>query len=155
MTDEDKRMAARQEYEAQTTEAHARIQYQIDYAKTLLNGLMLGNGGAILALLTFIGNTGSKVQPAVMHGAFGLYAAGLASVFIAYIGAFFSQFFFYNAAQFMAWNAQAQAIGLEPSYIVEPEAIRGNVAMGVGIVFCFLSLICFIWASVSALNALT
>jgi len=155
MIDENARAVALQEYEAQTSEAQARVQYQIEYAKTLLNSLMLGNGGAILALLTFIGNTGSKVAPAMMHNAFGLYATGLAFVFVAYIGAFFSQFFFYNAAQFMAWNAQAQANGLEPGYNVGPEGMRGNIAMGVGIVFCFLSLICFIWASVSALNALT
>lgn len=155
MEEDAKREAARQEYEAQTAETHARIQYQIDYSKTLLNGLMLGNGGAILALLTFIGNTGSKVAPSAMQCAFGFYATGLAFVFIAYIGAFFSQYFFYNGAQAMAWNAQAEALGSEPRYDILTDQKRGTISMGVGVVFCFLSLISFICGSVSALDALT
>lgn len=150
-----KREAAQQDYHAQTTEALARIQYQIDYSKTLLNGLMLGNGGAILALLTFIGNTGSKVDPAVMQNAFRLYALGLAFVFAAYVGAFFSQYFFYNSAQFMAWNAQAEAIGGTSEYDAAKEQRYGSWSMGAGVLLCLFSLICFIWASVSALNALT
>lgn len=145
----------RQDYEAQTAEALARIQYQVDYSQTLLNALMVGNGGSIIALLTFIGNTGSKVEPAKMQSAFILYAAGLALVFVAYMAAFFSQFFMYNAAQYMAWTAQARAQGRTSDYDVEGQGRWGNVAIAIGVFASLLSLGAFVWGSVSALKALT
>lgn len=116
---------------------------------------MLANGGAIIALLTFIGNTGGKVDPARMKSAFALYAAGLVLVFVAYIGAFFCQFFYYNAAQFAAWNAQRKALGGADAYDVAAQMTRGNIAIGAAIFACLASLITFICGSVSALNALT
>lgn len=156
MTDDKmKREIGLQDYEAQTTEALARVQFQIDYSKTLFNGLTLANGGAILAILTFIGNTAGKVDPAKMMSAFSFYIAGLVLVFLAYIGAFFSQFFFYNAAQFMAWNAQAEATGAKSTHDVAKEGGRGNAAMIGAVVACLGSLVAFICGSVSALGALT
>ncbi len=153
--DEIDRAINRQDYEAQTAEALARIQYQVDYSQTLLNALMVGNGGSIIALLTFIGNTGSKVEPAKMQSAFVFYAGGLALVFVAYMAAFFSQFFMYNAAQHMAWNAQARAQGRTTDYNVIVEGRRGNISIATGVVACLLSLAAFVAGSVSALNALT
>lgn len=156
MADDDAgREIGRQDYEAQTTEALARVQFQIDYSKTLFNGLTLANGGAILAILTFIGNTAGKVDPAKMMCAFSFYIAGLVLVFLAYIGAFFSQFFFYNAAQFMAWNAQAQSVGADPVHDVAREGGRGNAAMIGAVIACLASLIAFVCGSVAALKALT
>jgi ABC-type multidrug transport system fused ATPase/permease subunit len=152
---ETSREIGRQDYEAQTTEALARVQFQIDYSKTLFNGLTLANGGAILAILTFIGNNAGKVDPAKMMYSFSFYIAGLVLVFLAYIGAFFSQFFFYNAAQFMAWNAQATSAGNDPLHDFETEARRGNISMIAGVVCCFASLITFVCGSMSALRALT
>lgn len=80
--------------------------------------------------------------------------SGLICVFLAYIGAFFSQFFFYNTSQFLAWNAQARAMGKEPPHDIVPDTKRGNIAMTIGIAACFLSLIAFIAGSITALNAL-
>jgi hypothetical protein len=149
------REIGRQDYEAQTAEALARIQFQIDYSKNLLNGLMVVNGGSIISLLTYIGNTGSKVDPGRMTSAFAFYSAGLALVFVAYIGAFFSQLFMYNAAQFMAWNAQARALDKPAQYDVNAEGLKGNIAIGVGVIPCLFSLAGFIAGSIAALNALT
>lgn len=153
--EENARRVALQDYEHQTTEAMARLQYQVDYSKSLLNGLTVGNGGAILALLTFIGNTGYKVAPETMQGAFAAYGAGLALVLLAYTGGFFTQYFFYDATQFQAWNAQAEAVGREPQYKIEGPMIRGNIALVIGILAAVGSLACFIWGSLRALAALT
>ncbi|MEW4469018.1 hypothetical protein AB1K62_14420 [Parasphingorhabdus sp. JC815] len=152
--DEINREIARQDYESMNNEARDRIQYQVDYSKTLLHSLMLGNGGAIIAILTFVGNTGSKVDPARMMWAFGLYAAGLACVFIAHTGAFFSQYFYYKASQYEAWNAQAGAFGAGSSYDTAAEVRRGSMGLALGVTFALVSLICFIAGSVSALRAL-
>lgn len=153
--DKTARAIALQDYEQQTAEAMARLQYQVDYSKALLNGLTVGNGGAILALLTFIGNTGSKVDPASMQSAFGLYGAGLAFVLVAYAAGFFTQYFFYDASQNQAWNAQAAALGTKSNYDFVRSMKRGNVSLAVGVVAAIASLASFVTASSLAIRALT
>lgn len=156
MTDEEtKREIALQDYEHQTTEAMARLQYQVDYSKALLNGLTVGNGGAILALLTFIGNTGSKVDPATMQGAFAAYGGGLALVLVAYASGFFTQYFLYDASQSQAWNAQAEARGVTGQYDVAGPMKHGNLALWAGVAAAIGSMACFIYGSLQALAALT
>jgi len=149
------RAVALQDYEQQTAEAMARLQYQVDYSKALLNGLTVGNGGAILALLTFIGNTGSKVDPASMRSAFTVYGAGLACVLIAYAAGFFTQYFFYDATQSQAWNAQSAALGAGSEHDVSRPMRRGNIALVVGILAAIASMVSFISGSLLALSALT
>lgn len=153
--DKIKREIAMQDYEQQSAEAMARLQYQVDYSKALLNGLTIGNGGAILALLTFIGNTKTKVDPATMQGAFAVYGGGLTLVMIAYASGFFTQYFFYDATQNQAWNAQAEASGREPQYNIATPMKLGNIALVVGIIAAVGSLACFISGSLQALAALT
>lgn len=150
-----KRAIALQDYEQQSTEALARLQYQVDYSKALLGALTVGNGGAIIALLTFIGNTGSKVDPANMQGAFGTYGAGLAFVLVAYASGFFAQLYFYNVCQKQAWNAQAEALGTKGENEFEGDMAKANAALGAGIVSAVASLGCFVWASLLALGAIT
>lgn len=153
--DETLRAIALQDYEQQTSEAMARLGYQVDYSKALLNGLTVGNGGAILALLTFIGNTGSKVDPASMQSAFGFYGAGLAFVLIAYAAGFFTQYFFYDASQNQAWNAQSAALGTKSDYNFTRPMKWGNISLVVGIVAAIASLGSFVAGSTLALAALT
>lgn len=153
--DKTKREIALQDYSHQSSEAMARLQYQVDYSKALLNGLTVGNGGAILAILTFIGNTGSKVDPANMQGAFGIYGTGLALVLAAYACGFFTQYFYYDASQNQAWNAQAEALGGIGNHEVARPMRRGNICLAVGIVVAVGSLACFIFGSSLALTALT
>ena len=153
--DKTRRDVALQDYEAQSAEALARIDYQVDYSKALLNALTVGNGGAILAILTFIGNTGAKVAPATMKGAFIGYGVGLACVFAGYAAGFFTQFYFYRAAQEQAWNAQAAALAAQPEYDPMPSMHRGNIALGLAIALAMASLVAFVWASLLAIEALT
>lgn len=153
--DEAKRQISLQDYESESAEAQARIQYQVDYSKTLLGGLMVANGGSIIALLTFIGNSGDKIEPARMSWAFAFFAAGLVCVFLAYIGAFLCQFFYYNGAQFAAWNAQRAALGGEEVYDVARQMKIGAIAIFAAMAFAVLGLAAFICGSVAALDALT
>lgn len=153
--DEAKREMARQDYAAQTAEAAQRLQYQIDYSKMLLNALTVGNGGAILALLTFIGNTGAKTDPAQMKWAFGIYGAGLVLVFLSYTGAFFSQSHFYEASQHQAWNDQAKSVGATANNDVKGPMGKGLSGLGFGVLMAMLSLAAFIGGSIAALTAIT
>jgi len=156
MTDENiGRTVALQDYQHQSAEAMARLQYQIDYSKALLGGLTVANGGAILALLTFIGNTGSKVHPQSMKDAFTVYGAGLAAVLIAYGCAFATQGFFYHVSQKQAWNAQMEALGVKGDNDFEDDAVKAGRSLAGAVIAATISLICFAWASIAALEALS
>ena len=156
MTDDKmKREIGLQDYEAQTAEALARLQYQVDYSKALLGALTVGNGGAIIALLTFIGNTGSKVDPASMQIAFGIYGAGLACVLVAYTCGFFTQLYFYDVCQKQAWNAQAEALGGKGENEFDGAMNKGNRALVGGVIASLASLSCFVGASLLALRSIT
>ena len=156
MTDDKmKREIGLQDYEAQSAEALARLQYQVDYSKALLGALTVGNGGAIIALLTFIGNTGSKVDPASMQGAFGVYGLGLTFVLVAYASGFFTQLYFYDVCQMQAWNAQAEALGGKGENEFDGAMKKGNRALVAGVIVSLASLGCFVGASLLALDAIT
>lgn len=67
-------------------------QATVDLAISGLKSLLIANGGALIALLTFIGNF--YEQPTVQQGlwwAFGLFAVGLVSALFATLFAYFSQ----------------------------------------------------------------
>jgi len=135
-------------------EAASRLQYQMDLAQSLLRGLTIGNGGAILALLTFIGNTDAGVDQSTIWWAFAFYGIGLVGVFIGYMGGFFSQQYYYLATVHEAWNAQALSFGKISNFdVLTPHRI-GNKALGVAIAFAVISLVSFMIASCFALAAI-
>lgn len=102
---------ARLNYEAMTADAMKRIEYQVAFAENALKGLMLVNGGAIVALFTFIGNTGSLAPDTnKLWWAFGSFAGGLVFTLIAYFGACLSQGYFYQTSQAEAWNFQSRMV---------------------------------------------
>ena len=136
-------------------EASSRLQYQMDLAQSLLRALTLGNGGAILALLTFIGNTDAAVDQSNIWWAFLFYGVGLVSVFSGYIAGFFSQQCFYVSTLCQAWNAQATYTGQVGEHDYLTPYKRGNIALGLAIVSAVLGLIGFIAGSLFALAAIT
>ena len=136
-------------------EASSRLQYQMDMAQSLLRALTLGNGGAIIALLTFIGNTDAAVDKQIIWWSFLHFGAGLVGVFCGYIGGFFSQNYFYVSTLYEAWNAQAEYDGQVGPYDNLKPYRLGNIALGVGIASAILSLIGFIAGSLLALTAIT
>lgn len=100
-----RRAAARQNYDALTAEAMLRLQFQVSFAEQALKGLMLVNGGAIVALYTVIGNSGAvSLDVGRLWAAFGCFVAGLVLTLLAYLGAFASQNFYYISSQLEAWN---------------------------------------------------
>jgi hypothetical protein len=147
--------SAKLSFDEYMKEASSRLQYQMDLAQSLLRALTLGNGGAIIALLTFIGNTDAAVEPVNIWWAFLLYGAGLVGVFAAYIAGFFSQQYFYMSTLHEAWNEQATLAGQVGSYDHVGPFNKGNVALGVAIAAALVSLFGFVTASLFALAAIT
>lgn len=147
--------SAKLSFDEYMKEASSRLQYQMDLAQSLLRALTLGNGGAIIALLTFIGNTDAAIEQHTIWWAFLSYGAALVCVFSAYIAGFFSQQYFYVSTLYEAWNEQATLAGQVGSYDHLTPFRQGNIALGIAIALALISLIGFIAGSLFALSAIT
>lgn len=72
MDDQERRRAiARHDYEDFKAETAERLKLQAEMAHAALKGLTLANGGAIVALFTFLGNSRSAVDRGDLWWAFG------------------------------------------------------------------------------------
>lgn len=83
------------------------------------------------------------------------FSIGLATNLLATVGGFFSQMYFYNAAMKQGWNAQSRALGLKREDPIENEMTKGNLAMVLGTLSAFVSIIAFIVGCGFALSAVT
>jgi hypothetical protein len=148
------RAISEKDYNAFLEEAKDRLRYQVEFAQGLLRNLLLVNGGAVLALLTTLGNTSVHPDPRGMWWAFFWFGVGLFAVLAAYFAAFFSQLHFYNASVFQAWNAQQGAHDLEQPHSPIPEFNKGNLSMNIGIIVAIIGVSSFLIGSFVALEAL-
>jgi hypothetical protein len=148
------REMALEDYRADIAEVAERLRYQVDFAQAALKNLHLANGGAILALLTFLGNTDFDFNFKAIWWAFVWFGVGLFSSLSSYFGAYFSQDHFMDVTIKQAWNAQRRARGLDPSYdYVHPHKIGTRFAY-FGIGAAVLSLIAFLVGAFVALGGL-
>lgn len=139
---------------ARSGEAQDRIKYQVEFAQSALKSLVLVNGGGILSLLTALGNSSMHHDNQGMFWSFVWFGCGLGSGLTAYFGAFFSQLYFYNAAQQEAWDAQARAHSLATETETTGDFERGNRSMRFGLIAATASLSSFVIGAFVALNAL-
>lgn len=130
-------------------DSEMRLQYQHEYALAGLKTLVLINGGAIIALLTYIGNTNRRTSEAVMS-AFGGYAAGIILAVLAYLFAYTSQQHFMNSSTAHGYRA----LGHEADMDTDKEEKDGGIRSAAAMVLAVLSLIGFIAGSLAALLSL-
>jgi hypothetical protein len=145
---------ALEDYRANISETSERLRFQVEFSHAALRNLHLTNGGAILALLTFLGNTGFDFNFRAIWWAFVWFGFGLVSSLSAYFGAYFSQAEFMNVTIMEAWNAQKRARGLEAAHDIQTSFRRGNGFMYFGIAAAATSLVFFIVGSFVALSGL-
>ena len=148
------REIAFEDYRANVEETGKRLGFQVDYSQAGLRNLQLVNGGAIIALLTIVGNTNVDFEYRALWWAFFWFGSGLTLSLVAYFGAFFSQHFYMQQTYLQAWHSQARARG-----IIKPDDSmsiyhRGNVSLGVAVSAAIVSLICFVVGSFVALGGL-
>jgi len=74
------------DYETYKAEEAQRLGFQHDFAQAALKSAVLVNGGAIVALFTFLGNEKVVVHPDLLFWSFGSFAAALGSGLAAYFG---------------------------------------------------------------------
>ena len=148
------REIALEDHRASLEDAHARLGFQVEFAQSALKNLHLANGGAVLALLTFFGNTQAAFDHRAIWWAFVWFALGLFSSLAAYFGAYFSQAHFMFVSMLEAWNAQLRARGYQGPHDFGHNFRVGNIYMYFGIVAAVLSLISFVTGAFVALSGL-
>ncbi|WP_257554162.1 hypothetical protein [Sphingobium sp. CFD-2] len=128
-SEEDFREIYRLNHDAKLAEESARLTYQTDFAQAALKNLMLVNGGAVVALLTFIGNSQATFDRAAMSVAFSSFIGGLLLGLAAYILAYFSQAFFMNMNALERSNTQFKMVMLDEPHKTDPTRRIGNCAL--------------------------
>lgn len=155
--DEQKREIARLDYEILKADAAERLKYQVEFGQSIFRGLLLINGGAIIALFTFIANIVGKPGMAIAVGrlwwAFSFFTAGLIFTILATIAAFYSQLFFAHTGMREAWSKQAEMVGAEKSgFDSQTPFAQGQLALIGVITSVFIALAAFIVGAGFALH---
>lgn len=132
-------------------EAAARLGYSIAFAQTGLQALTLINGGALVALFTFVGSAAAvKFDLTALCWAFAFFASGLVCNILAYLGAYVAQDCYHVVAQYLAWNAESHALadigGADRGALHDPLPLhrRGFVAQMAAMLSAVISLGAFI-----------
>lgn len=132
-----------QDYQFNIDDAKIRLQAQIDFSQTAFKGLTLTNGGAIIALFTFIGNSSAKFDAQRIWWAFTMFVAGLVLNLLATVFAYSSQGFFMNTSLYDAYKAQDGAQGRAPHQYSSDDLRNGRIAHGLAMIGVLFSIICF------------
>ncbi|MBS0482604.1 MAG: hypothetical protein JSR96_10715 [Proteobacteria bacterium] len=136
-------------------DASERLKSASEYALGALKGLFLANGGAIVGLLTFVGNAHeAHIKVGGIRSAFALFALGLSAVLVAYIAGYVSQAYNMQASDRRAWHAYERASAPEVLQHVDSLARQANRAENIGIGMVVASLVLFITGAFVALSAI-
>jgi len=148
------RKIALEDVKVYSQEAMERLKYQVEFAQAALKNLHLVNGGAIIALLTFVGNVNEVIDKVSVFWSFVWFSAGLSLSLLAYLGAYFSQSYFMNVAFSQTWEAQHRAEGSAVKFPFERDFARGHLALTFGIGSALLSMASFIVGAFVAIEGL-
>ncbi len=136
-------------------ESDDRLRYGHEYGQAGLKGLFLANGGAIIALLTFVGNATSHVDPRGMFWAFVWLSLGLISCLISYFFQYITQDHIMNATHNEAFQKQSDALGWDKKYNYQIYIQKSNCTLKMSVSFGLISLGSFTAGVFVALFAIT
>ena len=133
-----------------------RLKLANECAHGALKGLFIANGGAIIALLTFVGNAKIRVpETSDLRCGFELFSSGLAAVLMAYVAGYVSHAFYMQAEFNLSSQADSKAYQTGEEFDHLAHERRGNCAESIGIGLAILSLILFVGGAFAALDAIT
>jgi hypothetical protein len=159
MTDElaASRSIAALDFELAKADLLERLKFQGTFSETAWRSLTLVNGGAIVALFTFIGNAKPSIEESLLWWGFGCFVLGLALNNLSIMGGFFAQAYFMKSSISDAWNKQAEMHGLAPQHATQyaSEMRTGERWEVFAIGGCVLSLVAFIAGAALSLAAVT
>ncbi len=153
--DPNKRKYAEDDFKVYFDDAHARLGHAISLGQGTVRSLFLVNGGALIALLTLVGNTGVEVEHRALFFAFIWFGAGLFLTLVASLTFALSQMFFMQSSNTEGWKAQAAKHGHEYSENGDLDDRRGDTFLASTIVLALFSIVFFIIGSFVALDAIT
>ena len=148
------RKIAVEEYKVNTQEAMERLRYQFDFSQSGLRNLQIVNGGAIVALLTFIGNGSERIDPNSVFWSFLWFSLGLAASLMSYFAAYLSQSHYMNLAFHRAWDAQHRAEGSEARFPADDHERNGDRAIMASMALASASLLVFVVGAFVAIEGL-
>ena len=153
--DSPRRASLFEEARLRRIESDHRLEYTVQYAQAGLRSLFLANGGAVIALLTLVGNTGREVGANGLFWSFIWFGAGLGCCLAAYFFGANSQDHLMNAAFNEAHKAIAEAT--ESGETFDPDSWDGKAQLALKIAggLAISSLIFFLVGAFVALFAIT
>jgi len=140
------RAFARLDYETQTADAAERLKHQVLFANRAIQGLLLINGGALIALFWLIGsNSHLRLALNFVWWSFSAFAIGAVLALLASLASYFSQGYYHCTALYQAWDAQQIMCGLSSSRADATKMAfqRGRLAEIAGVAAALFSLIAF------------
>lgn len=151
-TSDDLRREAEQDHTAARADATERVKIQASIADAAMKAMMLANGGAMVALFTFVGNVLTKggssglFNGAALRSAFACFVGGLVLALAAHVFAFMSQDRFYR--QSIEEVRRSQRIRRNGEWETATQAEekhnrRGNLAYVAGLVASVVSITLF------------
>jgi hypothetical protein len=152
--EEANKLIAIEDYKLESAEALERLKYQVDFSQAALRNLQLVNGGAMIALLTFIGNIDGGLDNRSIFWSFVWFGLGLNFGLAAYLGAYLSQSNFMNVAYLRVWEAQQRAKGNARKFPLQKVYQKGACALNSAIALATLNLVGFVVGCLVAVDGL-
>lgn len=144
---------ARLNHDANVSEVSERLRFQHEYSLAGIRGLFIANGGAVIALFTFMGNTQANFDHQFLWWSFLAFGSGIAAALAAYFGAYLSQAQFMYVTAHQMWNFQRIMVGTDQTEDHEKPLKWGNRALNSAIGAAVASLTGFVVGSGFALSA--
>lgn len=150
-----RRSMAEDDFNVYFDDASARLGHAVSLGQGTVRSLFLVNGGAIIALLTLVGNASATVENRALFYAFVWFGVGLFLALLASLAFPLSQMFYMQSSNTEGWKAQAEKHGQEYPESGDRDDVRGEILLTSTIVLAFLSIVFFIIGSFVALDAIT
>lgn len=135
--------------------AHDRLRISVEYAQAGIKSLFLANGGGILALLTFAGNSGAIVEERALFFSFVWFGAGCFAALACYIAGYLSQSNIMQAEFLYSRQALSDSLNFDAEFDAGPYESRGQFIVQAGLVCSILSLGLFVAGALVGLDAIT
>ena len=144
----------RMDYEASIKEASDRLRFQQEIGLAAVRSTLLVNGGAVVALLTFIGNTQGRFDDADLRRAFTFFCVGVVASLLSMWTAYIGQEWLSNMRTSIAWNYQENMRGKPPAHDFEKERKSGWILMAISSAFVLTGVVTFIAGAFAALGGI-
>ena len=149
------REIAKEDFGVYFADAKSRLDHAVAIAQSAYRSLFLVNGGAIIALLTFVGHTAPAIEQRALFWSFVWFGIGLGATLAGMIAFAFSQMYYMQSSNEEAWKAQAAFHGITHDGDGTKDDQLGDATIKAAVICALIGLAMFIVGSFTALDAIT